>query len=74
MKRRVFVGGAFAGMALTGADARPPKPKSGDIPTRQFGKTGVKVPHHLPGRRPDGPVSGCRFGGGARSPAFTNWG
>ncbi|MGA1995113.1 MAG: aldo/keto reductase [Bryobacteraceae bacterium] len=44
MKRRVFVGGAFAGMALTGADARPPKSKSGDIPTRQFGKTGVKVP------------------------------
>jgi predicted aldo/keto reductase-like oxidoreductase len=44
MKRRAFVGGAFAGMALTGVYARPPKPKSGAIPTRQFGKTGVKVP------------------------------
>jgi hypothetical protein len=44
MKRRVFVGGAFTGVGLTGAYARPPAPKSGDIPTRQFGKTGVKVP------------------------------
>jgi len=31
-------------MALTGAYAQPPKPKGGDIPTRPFGKTGVKVP------------------------------
>ena len=44
MRRRVFVGGALAGTSLTGAYARPPKPKSGDIPTRQFGKTGIKVP------------------------------
>jgi aryl-alcohol dehydrogenase-like predicted oxidoreductase len=43
MKRRVFVGGAFAGVGLTGAYAQPPKPKSGAIPTREFGKTGVKV-------------------------------
>src|ERR1035441_6609813 len=44
MRRRVFVGGALAGTSLTGAYARPPQPKSGDIPTRQFGKTGIKVP------------------------------
>jgi aryl-alcohol dehydrogenase-like predicted oxidoreductase len=43
MKRRIFVGGAFAGASLTGAYAQPPKPKSGGIPTREFGKTGVKV-------------------------------
>jgi uncharacterized protein len=43
MKRRVFVGGVFAGMGLTGASARPPKPKSSGIPTRVYGKTGVKV-------------------------------
>lgn len=43
MKRRVFVGGAFAGAGLTGAYAQPPKLKAGDIPTRPFGKTGVKV-------------------------------
>jgi uncharacterized protein len=43
MKRRVFVGGAFAGAGLTGVYAQSPKVKSGDIPTREFGKTGVKV-------------------------------
>ena len=43
MKRRVFVGGAFAGAGLTGAYAQAPKVKSGGIPTREFGKTGVKV-------------------------------
>ena len=43
MKRRVFVGGAFAGASLTGAYAQSPKLKSGGIPTREFGKTGVKV-------------------------------
>ncbi|HYW41634.1 MAG TPA: aldo/keto reductase [Bryobacteraceae bacterium] len=44
MKRRVFVGTAFAGVGLTGAFARPPKPKAGDIPTKVYGKTGVTVP------------------------------
>ncbi len=44
MKRRVFVGGAVAGLGITGAYARPAKAKPGDIPTRLFGKTGVKVP------------------------------
>lgn len=43
MKRRVFVGGAATGVGLTGAYARPPKVKGGDIPTRLYGKTGVKV-------------------------------
>jgi uncharacterized protein len=40
MQRRVFVGGAVAGVS---AFARPQKAKAGDIPTRAFGKTGVKV-------------------------------
>jgi uncharacterized protein len=39
MKRRVFVGGAFAGIA----GAAPQKVKAGGIPTRPFGKTGVNV-------------------------------
>ena len=43
MKRRVFVGGAFAGVGLTGAYAQAPRPKSGGIPTRPFGKTGIAV-------------------------------
>jgi uncharacterized protein len=43
MKRRVFVGGALTGLALSGASAKPPQPKAGDVPTRVFGKTGVKV-------------------------------
>ncbi len=43
MKRRSFVGGAFTGLGLTGAYARPQRPKAGDIPTRVFGKTGVRV-------------------------------
>ena len=43
MKRRAFVGGAFAGLSITGASAAPQKMKAGDIPTTTFGKTGVKV-------------------------------
>ena len=43
MKRRVFVGGAFAGVGLTGAYAKPAKMKSGGIPMKEYGKTGVKV-------------------------------
>jgi aryl-alcohol dehydrogenase-like predicted oxidoreductase len=42
MRRRIFVGGAVSGVAT--AFAQPPKPKSGAIPTRPFGKTGVSVP------------------------------
>jgi predicted aldo/keto reductase-like oxidoreductase len=37
------VGSAFSGLGLTGAFASPPKPKSGGIPTRAFGKTGEQV-------------------------------
>src|SRR5438105_2767287 len=43
MKRRVFVGGALAGVSLTGAYARPQKPKASVIPTKLYGKTGVNV-------------------------------
>lgn len=40
MNRRTFFGGALAGMAATGPAAQV---KSGDIPTRVFGKTGEKL-------------------------------
>lgn len=43
MKRRAFVGGAFAGLGTTGMYAKPQRPKSGAVPTRDYGKTGVKV-------------------------------
>ncbi len=43
MKRRLFVGGAFAGVSTTGAFAAPQKVRAGDIPTTTFGKSGVKV-------------------------------
>jgi len=43
MRRRVFVGGAFGGLGLSGAFGKPPKPKTGGIPVRLFGRTGVKV-------------------------------
>lgn len=44
MKRRSFVGGAFAGTGVTGAYAKPARAKAVDIPTKLLGKTGVKVP------------------------------
>ncbi len=43
MKRRLFVGGALAGLPLTTAFAKPQKIKAGDIPTITFGKTDAKV-------------------------------
>ena len=43
MKRRTFVGAAFAGLGITGLSARPPKPQVGGTPMREFGKTGVKL-------------------------------
>jgi hypothetical protein len=43
MKRRSFVGGALAGVSISGAYAMPQKVKAGDIPAVPFGKTGVKV-------------------------------
>jgi predicted aldo/keto reductase-like oxidoreductase len=41
--RRAFAGAVFSGLGLTGLNAAPPKPKSGAVPTRTFGKTGVKL-------------------------------
>jgi predicted aldo/keto reductase-like oxidoreductase len=41
--RRTFVGGAFAGLTTLSLNAETPRPSSGSIPTREFGKTGVKV-------------------------------
>ncbi len=43
MRRRLFVGGAFGGMSITGASAAPRKVRAGDIPTTTFGKTGIQV-------------------------------
>lgn len=43
MKRRSFFGGAFAGLAATAYGGKPPKPRSGDIPKRTFGKTGARL-------------------------------
>ena len=43
MKRRSFIGAAFAGLSISGASAAPGKVKAGNIPTTTFGKTGVKV-------------------------------
>ncbi|MBI2690204.1 MAG: aldo/keto reductase [Acidobacteria bacterium] len=42
-RRRVFVGSAFAGLGINGLFAKPPKVKAGDVPTRVFGKTGIKL-------------------------------
>src|SRR5450755_2191438 len=39
MNRRVFVGGAFAGLAIP----RPARSKTGDIPMRTLGRTGQKL-------------------------------
>lgn len=43
MRRRLFVGGAFAGLPIRGAFAAPQTVKAGDIPVTTFGKTGIKV-------------------------------
>lgn len=43
MKRRLFVGGAFAGLSTRGAFAVPQKAKAGDIPVTTLGRTGLKV-------------------------------
>src|SRR6516225_7360826 len=43
MQRRAFVGGVFAGLGITGLSARRPRPRSGDIPKRAFGKTGEQL-------------------------------
>ena len=43
MKRRVFVTTAATGVSLSAAPVNSGKPKTGGIPMREFGKTGVKV-------------------------------
>ena len=43
MYRRAFVGGVFSGLPLSTAFAQPPKLRSGGIPTRVYGRTGVQV-------------------------------
>jgi predicted aldo/keto reductase-like oxidoreductase len=43
MRRRTFIGTAFASLGLTGLYAQPPKPKAGTIPMREFGKTGIRL-------------------------------
>ena len=43
IRRRTFMGAVFAGLGITGLSARPPKPRVGDTPMREFGKTGVKL-------------------------------
>src|SRR5258708_3425831 len=42
MRRRNFVGSAFAGLGATTLKAKP-MATAGDIPMRVFGKTGVKL-------------------------------
>jgi aryl-alcohol dehydrogenase-like predicted oxidoreductase len=43
MKRRVFVGGAFAGLSVSTTRLAAQGVKAGDIPVTTLGKTGVKV-------------------------------
>lgn len=43
MRRRTFVGAAFAGLGIDGLSAQPPKPKIGAAAKRPFGKTGVRL-------------------------------
>lgn len=43
MDRRAFVGAVFSGLPLTAAYAQAPKVKSGGVPTRVYGRTGVQV-------------------------------
>ncbi len=42
MQRRAFFGTVFTGLAVA-SSAAPPKPRSGDIPTRELGKTGQRL-------------------------------
>lgn len=43
MKRRTFVGSAFASLGLSSVTLHASKVKPGDIPKRTFGKTGVEL-------------------------------
>lgn len=42
MKRRTFFGAVFSGLG-SAANAKPSKPRAGDIPTRPLGRTGEKL-------------------------------
>ncbi len=41
--RRAFTGSVFAGLGITGLGAEAPRPRAGDVPMREFGRTGVKL-------------------------------
>lgn len=43
MKRRLFAGGAFAGLSISSARVAAQDVKAGDIPVTTLGKTGLKV-------------------------------
>lgn len=43
MKRRLFVGGAFAGLSISSTRLAAQSVKAGDVPVTTFGKTGLKV-------------------------------
>jgi predicted aldo/keto reductase-like oxidoreductase len=43
LSRRVFTGGVFSGLGITGLGAKTARPKSGVIPMREFGRTGAKL-------------------------------
>src|SRR2546428_10394832 len=43
MRRRTFMGGVIAGVAVTAYGGSPSKLQVGDIPRRSFGKTGEKL-------------------------------
>ena len=43
IRRRIFVGSAFTGLGTAGLYAKPAKIRRGDVPTRVFGRTGVKL-------------------------------
>ncbi len=43
MNRRLFVGGAFAGLSMSGTHAAAQRVKAGDIPVTTLGKTGLQV-------------------------------
>ncbi|MBA3973968.1 MAG: aldo/keto reductase [Candidatus Solibacter sp.] len=43
MKRRLFVGGAFAGLSMSSTRVAAQNLKAGDIPVTTLGKTGLKV-------------------------------
>jgi uncharacterized protein len=43
MKRRIFVGSTFSGLGAKVLHAKPSTPTGGQVPSREFGKTGIKL-------------------------------